>query len=156
MFSSIEMLKLFKSWVLVVFISATGCSSSSGNKSDSSTACETGQERCGAECIDLSVDALNCGACGVACDSEEYCSGGVCNEGCSACTDDEVCVQSFSGDCTTSRTVSCVTAPDCANGCSNNSACDVQACGGSPFSCMNGPTCSTPVLPGVDVQCEGF
>ncbi len=44
--------------------------------------CPAGQFDCGAGCVDLASDALNCGACGVPCDTANghYCSGGFCTQ----------------------------------------------------------------------------
>lgn len=36
---------------------------------------------CGAECVDLTSDPKNCGACGKACDPAQLCMGGVCGGG---------------------------------------------------------------------------
>lgn len=41
---------------------------------ESDAACEGGQTCCGGECVDLSSDAMNCGACGIACGEGEKCS----------------------------------------------------------------------------------
>ncbi|MEN9796374.1 MAG: hypothetical protein RL653_70 [Pseudomonadota bacterium] len=40
--------------------------------------CAEGTVQCGQGCVDLSNDSQNCGACGVACDNQRSCRGGVC------------------------------------------------------------------------------
>ena len=151
-YHSVTMSKIvftYLAYVLFFLCSAAGCDDSE------QITCDEGQELCGSECVDVEINDSNCGACGVACENEGYCSAGTCNEGCGACTDDELCVQYFGGDCSASRAISCVLLPACEGGCSNNEACNVEACGGQTYNCMNGPTCGTPALPGVDIQCEG-
>ena len=68
-----------------------GCSPSSGaDASDdrevlpplSSTQCFAWQSDCDGECKDLRTDADNCGACGRACASGEFCSRGACVDSC--------------------------------------------------------------------------
>ncbi|NVJ05811.1 EGF domain-containing protein [Myxococcus sp. AM001] len=42
--------------------------------------CQPPEVQCGAQCVDLSSDASNCGACGNVCDGGDTCSEGVCVE----------------------------------------------------------------------------
>jgi hypothetical protein len=42
------------------------------------TTCAAGTTLCGAACVDTSSDSTNCGTCGNACGSYQYCSGGTC------------------------------------------------------------------------------
>lgn len=40
--------------------------------------CRSGLSRCGNTCIDLAQDVDNCGACGMACEADQFCNRGVC------------------------------------------------------------------------------
>ena len=40
--------------------------------------CKKGTKKCGKQCLNLSTDSANCGACGNACSGGQTCSGGVC------------------------------------------------------------------------------
>ncbi|MBK6530835.1 MAG: hypothetical protein IPF99_14850 [Deltaproteobacteria bacterium] len=50
----------------------------SGPRQDASTACPTGQARCGPACVDLSSDTRHCGACGRVCPAGVACRAGAC------------------------------------------------------------------------------
>ncbi|MBP6829236.1 MAG: hypothetical protein KA978_00550 [Deltaproteobacteria bacterium] len=50
----------------------------SGPRQDASTACPTGQARCGPACVDLSSDTQHCGACGRVCPAGVACRAGAC------------------------------------------------------------------------------
>ncbi len=50
----------------------------SGPRPDASTACPTGQARCGPACVDLSSDTQHCGACGRVCPAGVACRAGAC------------------------------------------------------------------------------
>jgi len=42
------------------------------------SSCPAGRAVCGGQCVDLSADARNCGACGERCDSSSQCLYGTC------------------------------------------------------------------------------
>ena len=46
------------------------------------TVCGQGQTKCGATCTDLAIDSKNCGTCGAACPSNQFCSQGKCVMAC--------------------------------------------------------------------------
>ena len=56
----------------------------SGPGSPSDCVCGLGQRKCGLVCVEALTDPSNCGACGVACDADEYCAAGVCAARCDA------------------------------------------------------------------------
>jgi hypothetical protein len=67
-------------WGLVAPLSAVlSCSSDTGT--GPATYCEPGQMVCDGVCVDVSVDAYNCGTCGNQCAAGEICSAGSCLSG---------------------------------------------------------------------------
>ncbi|MBK8257845.1 MAG: hypothetical protein IPK82_34905 [Polyangiaceae bacterium] len=62
---------------LIGMLGALICTGCGGKVLVEGPPCEEGLVTCNGQCIDLEVDAENCGACGVACDSGT-CSGGEC------------------------------------------------------------------------------
>lgn len=97
---------------------------------DEGTSCPPGQTLCPGGCVDTSTNALNCGACGRACRSDQTCSGGacVCPTGLTEC----------SGGCVDTRT-------------------DPSNCGRCGGVCGAGRTCSggTCVCTGGLTDCSG-
>jgi hypothetical protein len=85
---------------------------------------------CGGACSDLSSDAQNCGACGVACGPCEICTGSVCA---SLCQPDEMCVNGLcvgnSGLCDGAM-VDFQTSDQNCGGCNNACAAHEQCMGG--------------------------
>lgn len=59
----------------VVAVGAGGCGKSGSVVGGS---CATGYTQCGSDCVDLTTDPENCGACGRACPAGVACAGGVC------------------------------------------------------------------------------
>lgn len=61
------------------------------NKTCASGACTCKPENsCGTQCVELTTDPLNCGACGVACVAGQECSAGACT-----CPDGKICGELF-------------------------------------------------------------
>ena len=44
--------------------------------------CAAGEIRCGAACVKLNSDPKNCGGCGIGCDANKVCNGGICTTSC--------------------------------------------------------------------------
>jgi hypothetical protein len=57
---------------LILLTSSFGCSDSS-NDNPLQSACPAGQANCGMGCVDVTMDPLNCGACGVMCNADQQC-----------------------------------------------------------------------------------
>lgn len=58
----------------------TGASGSTGaTGATSATQCTTGQTNCNGTCVDLTSDANNCSACGIACDAGDVCKDSLCS-----------------------------------------------------------------------------
>ena len=53
---------------------SSGAGSGNGN-----AACAPGKVMCGTQCVNLSINLRNCGACGQACQAGQTCSAGVCS-----------------------------------------------------------------------------
>ncbi len=87
---------------------------------DGGGTCPTGQADCDGGCVDLQYDPANCGGCGVACGSDEWCIDGACT-----------------AECTGSRPTQC--GADCVDTATNAAHCGGcdMACGASGF-CMGG------------------
>ena len=107
-----------------------GCSGSSvvgGNDagvdavSDMGVTCSTPQTTCGSSCANLQTDPANCGSCGHACGTTEFCSSGVC-------------------------VTSCASGLTVCSGACRNTAIDPANCGGCGLACTAGtnatPTCT--------------
>ena len=77
-------------------------------------------DQCGDACVDFNTDPLNCGDCGEACDNDQVCVEGGCEDfeaatecdacPCDACTGDfaQCCTPAFAGGA-----VLCIDAGDC-------------------------------------------
>ncbi|MBN1769731.1 MAG: hypothetical protein JXB32_00605 [Deltaproteobacteria bacterium] len=120
---------------------------------DEGTSCPPGQTLCPGGCVDTSSDALNCGACGRACRTDQACSGGacVCPTGLTECsgrcvdtrTDPANCGR-CGGVCGAGRTCSggtCVCAgglTDCSGTCVDTMS-DANNCGWCGNRCACGP-----------------
>jgi hypothetical protein len=82
-------------------------------------ACPGGQTCCGTTCVNLTTDAMNCGACGTACSAgaQPGCCAGACvdlvsNTNCGACGRDCSLLSTSSITCTCTKagngTISCM------------------------------------------------
>jgi glucosylceramidase len=63
-------------FALAVALLAVACTS--GAADDPGTICPAGQTACGATCLDVSADPLNCGGCGIPCSAGQLCQAGAC------------------------------------------------------------------------------
>jgi hypothetical protein len=59
-----------------------GCSGGAGVGDASVSECRTPRLECGRDCVSPISDPAHCGSCGHACEPGQYCSAGVCSEGC--------------------------------------------------------------------------
>ena len=119
--------------------------------------CVPGKTWCNGVCVDLQLDPLNCGLCGLACLPDDTCSGGVCTPPCAggtvcggscvdletdvrncgacgnACPVDHTCVRGFCS-CRPGLT-------DCGGECVDTLV-DLGHCGGCGVTCPGIETCS--------------
>ena len=95
---------------IVPLLALSGCSSYD---------CPTGLVKCGGQCVSITSDEENCGACGNACGSGMVCSHGVCDE---TCPETPVFFTDCDGECVDLRTD-----PDNCGMC-NNACLDYQVC----------------------------
>ncbi len=91
------------------------CEATTGKGSvclDGTCTCNLGAipKTCGATCVDLAVDRLNCGSCGNACKTGEVCSGGICQLQCGGTTP-----QLCSGGCVNAKSNAQACGPTCAS-----------------------------------------
>ena len=138
--------------VIVVILAAAGC----GDEE----ACNLGTTKCGAMCVDTSIDTRNCGSCYSSCKAGETCSNGKCTLSCQST------LTNCSGTCVNSTTdrdncgtcgTKCATAEVCVAGkcasqcpsalttCSNtcvNTNTDRDNCGACGTKCNSGEVCS--------------
>lgn len=69
--------------VFVFGLVGWACAGGTVVETDPPDTCESPLADCGDDCVDLTADPANCGACGVSCTADEACIGGDC-QGCSA------------------------------------------------------------------------
>lgn len=101
-----------------------------------------GATLCGSSCTNTDFDPANCGTCGNACPTGQFCSAGVCGLTCGGgstlCTDKCVDSQNDPANCGT-----------CGNACAAGEVCSAGACG---LNCAGGSTKCTDKC--VDVQSD--
>ncbi len=161
--------------------SAAGGGAATGGAAGGS-ACGAGLLQCGAECVDVAIDAAHCGGCSQACAPSQVCVGGGCTAppdvcppgGCPAgsycdlaqnkclagCLNDEGCKESQR--CESNSCVGCPTGlGNCdriaADGCETPIATDTQNCGACGKVCPSGRSCSggACVCAGNTLDCGG-
>ena len=64
-------------FIAATFTVLAACGSSTAKQPDAA-ACLTGSTQCGATCVELASDQLNCGACGNVCGAGDRCTTGTC------------------------------------------------------------------------------
>ena len=98
--------------------------------------CNSGQMSCAGDCVDLTRDEVNCGACGHSCDADAECQDGVCvcNPGTTDCGDECANLLTDPHHC-----------GECGFACATGQACVHGTCSCDPFN----NTCPTEV----DGQC---
>lgn len=109
---------------------------------DSSSGCtNASQTRCGANCVDTSVNASHCGACNNACPSGQDCVSGRCQGMTMTCTSPQI---SCGGSCIDPRT-NTTHCGACGNSCSSGQTCSNGTCtGGSMMTtARTGQACNT-------------
>lgn len=137
------------------------------------TVCPTGEAACGAQCVPLDSDPLNCGACGNACGPLGTCSAGTCDcaAGTTACGNTCVDTRTDPAHCgacgaaCTAATPFCATdgATACAAACPGGlQACghacvdhqtDRLHCGACGVVCQPGASCEAGACSSVQVAC---
>ncbi|MBN8609412.1 MAG: hypothetical protein J0L92_02420 [Deltaproteobacteria bacterium] len=123
----------------------TGPRPDSGIPSECDPACERGEECCGGECVDLTLDVSNCGECGMVCADRDN-STPACDElGC-----DYDCEDGFD-DCDLEESNGCEqqlnTASDCGS-CDHACGGATPVCNGAIGTCVSGCT-------GSETNCDG-
>jgi len=73
---------------------------------DEQLVCKDGEKDCDGRCVEVALDAANCGACGVVCGAGEACKAGGCTDCASACGAGQTCEQ---GVCKAALYVACFT-----------------------------------------------
>lgn len=115
-------------------------------RANPSGGCPAGQQRCAGACVNISADAANCGACGVACPSGEVCIAGQC--GCPAgtafCAGTSQCVSTacaVAGQVYDSASCACVCpgSQQLCNGACVDLSSDVANCGACGTTCTSQP-----------------
>ncbi|MDD1680454.1 MAG: hypothetical protein LUQ35_02460, partial [Methanoregula sp.] len=114
--------------------------------------CSEGQTTCGGVCRNTLVDSSNCGRCGAACGSSQYCSNGACTSGTMVVPATSLTTGAPAAG------VSCASGQTVCGGACRNTLVDVSNCGrcgnvcGASQTCRDGvcssgtaPTTSTPV-----------
>ncbi len=140
-------------------------STSGGDGGTSGGECDAGLSACGADCVDLTRDAKNCGACGTACGTDEACVKGACSLSCGSAKAKcgQTCVTLSTdptncGSCgvTCEAGLSCVQAActlvcdadagqtKCTDQCVDTQT-DVNNCGTCGTPCTQGQTCQSGV-----------
>lgn len=130
--------------------------------------CDEGFKRCSSECVDLTSDARNCGACGHACEPNQICQGSACVL--NSCPGGQhpcngICVSNLDPATCGSR---CDPCPTPANGTAtcDGASCGVScndgfhACSGACLSNTSVASCGTrctpcPTAANADVACNG-
>lgn len=135
----------------------SACGSPTVTTDDSVNSCAPGQTACNGWCVDLSNNALSCGACGVACATGSACAAGACQcqAGLSACATGCADVNGDGNNCGACGVV-CGAGTVCSLGaCSSSCApgltqcgascidpmSDVSNCGGCGLACGSGMAC---------------
>jgi len=80
---------MIKRWTICCLMSLLAVTLVAGCGDDTESGCPPGQKMCGNECVDLSKDRYNCGACGNTCLTGEFCFGGDCMPCSDECTEGE-------------------------------------------------------------------
>lgn len=165
-----KIMKAIVGWCLAVVLLAACSPGAGGGYSDledggsptdvPAAGCEMGQSRCGDRCVDTNTNALNCGACGRACQASQSCVRGacivLCPEGQTECDGRCVNLQSNALHCGACGRA-CMSGLACvAGGCSGRcdsprSVCgdvcvdqrsDVDNCGTCGQRCADGQSCT--------------
>jgi hypothetical protein len=131
----------------------------SSTESASFAGCGAGYAMCAQGCVDVTSSATDCGSCGHACPSGEYCSGGVCygtSNGCSA-------GYTLCGGVCVNTSTSPTNCGYCGNVCASGSTCSAGQCTGSSSTCSQcessaeSGTCAKQYTACVnDSQCSSF
>jgi glucosylceramidase len=80
---------------LVLTVLAAACTKGAA---DPGTICPAGQTACGATCLDVSGDSMNCGGCGIPCSAGQLCQAGAC-QCVSGTLCNGSCIAPDAGDC---------------------------------------------------------
>jgi len=118
-------------------------------------ACDAGLVQCGDACVDLAIDAANCGACGEVCSGDDTCVSGVCKPAfdCSIYDGSLVpsgmswCIQTIEGGgavsypCVHSDSTPCTSSDDCAD--KATAPGEVAVCATGSVMCF-GSKCNAP------------
>lgn len=111
-----------------------------GSTTEAGPSCPSGQTTCGSRCVALDKDNTNCGACGTACASGQFCNAGrcACQAGLVLCGGACVDLSTSNGNCgTCGRT--CPSGVCAAGACASSCPTGTTNCGGS---CVNLSTSS--------------
>ncbi len=114
------------------------------DQAQGSAGCPDGQKRCASQCVDLSGDSNNCGACGLICPAGQECLAGECRCTPTSCTSgccdaDDACQPSTDATCGTGGVPCDSCEPMIGEACFSGACiCDQIACAGLGGCCADG------------------
>jgi hypothetical protein len=136
-------------WMALLSLLAFGCASTNappgGDGGGGHAICpdhpeQCGGKCCGSKCIDITLDPLNCGDCGIACDTGQLCRSGSC--GClpsgTVCGTGQSCCGNTGCKSLMSDAFNCGT---CGHVCGSGGTCMNGSCTCGGQTCGTGQTC---------------
>jgi hypothetical protein len=114
-----------RSTSILALIAAVALAACGASKTEIKECALAGSVKCGATCVNLQEDQLNCGACGTACPAGQACSGGACSATCAAPL--TKCGSGATAFCASTQT-DVANCGSCGNACGVGLACSLGTC----------------------------